>query len=52
MAAATLHDPLPHSHWITHTYRANCSCGWESEEVPTEKAADNELRDHHREETR
>lgn len=47
MATETIHDVLPHLHYVRHTYVAQCSCGWLSEEVLTEKAADRELRNHH-----
>lgn len=49
MGVETIHDRLPHSHWIQHTYIARCSCGWESEEEPSEKAADMALKVHHEE---
>lgn len=48
-AAGVIHDPMPPDHWVVQTFRARCSCGWVSAEVPTREDAAAALAHHSKE---
>lgn len=41
-----IHDKLPVEHFITHSYRCRCSCGWAQAGHTTQESADERLQAH------
>lgn len=46
--AETIHDALPHEHYVEtrHTYSARCSCGWVGWPTQVKSVADDDIKVH------